>query len=308
MPKKQNLLGQRFGRLTVIEETRKGKYVAWRCKCDCGNTTIVISHYLLSGKIVSCGCYRKDKAAAQFTKDLTGQVFSELTVVGPTNKRQNGAIVWECKCSCGNLTQVSTGNLQSGHTRSCGHLHENLASSRTDITGHRYGRLVAKKFLYSNENKQCVWECECDCGNTTTATVNQLNSNKKMSCGCLKSKGEQKIIELLQQYNIPFEYQKTFPNCISPDSGYHLIFDFYIDNKYLVEFDGEQHFFYTENGWSNLKNFTKTKMRDMYKNEWCQNNNIPLIRIPYTQLQSLNISDILLEETPWLVEMKQKMK
>ena len=41
-----------------------------------------------------------------FTKDLTGKVFSELTVVGPTDKRKNGAIVWECFCSCGKTTYV----------------------------------------------------------------------------------------------------------------------------------------------------------------------------------------------------------
>ena len=291
MPKKQNLLGKRFGRLLVVEETRKGRYVAWRCECDCGNETTVISHYLLSGKIVSCGCYRKDKAAQQFTKDLTGQIFSELTILGPTHKRQNGAIVWQCQCSCGNITEVPTGNLQTGHTRSCGHLHNTLIANRGDIVGQRYGRLVVEKFLYSNENKQCVWQCKCDCGNSTTGTTNQLNSGKKLSCGCLKSKGEQKIIELLQQY-----------------SGRPFIFDFYINNQYLVEFDGEQHFFYKEQGWSNLENFTKTKMRDEYKNEWCERNNIPLIRIPYTHFDSLNISDILLEDTTWLVETKQKLK
>ena len=308
MPKKQNLLGRRFGRLLVVEETRKGRYVAWRCQCDCGNETTVISTYLLSNKIVSCGCYRKDNAKKLFSKDLVGKVFSELTVVGPTEQRKNGAVVWECSCSCGKTTYVQTGNLTSGHTKSCGHLHEKMESSRSDITGQRYGRLIAEKFLYSNHNKQAVWQCRCDCGNLTTATTNALNFDKKISCGCIKSKGEQKIIELLQKNNIAFEHQKTFDNCIFSDSGRHAIFDFYVDNKYLIEYDGEQHFIAHENGWSTTENLLKTQKRDAYKNQWCKENNIPLIRIPYTHFENLSISDLLLEESQWRVEIKQKQR
>lgn len=306
MPKKQNLLGKRFGRLLVIEETRKGKQVAWRCKCDCGNETIVISTYLLSNKIVSCGCYRKDNAKKLFFKDLTGQTFSELQVLEATEKRQSGAVVWKCKCSCGAITYVPTGNLTSGHTRSCGHLHNELPTNRSNLLGKRYGRLVVDEYLGSDDNKQSVWRCRCDCGNYTKSTTNLLNTGKKSSCGCLKSKGEQKIIELLQQNNIPFECQKIFKNCVFPDTGRPAIFDFYVDNKYLIEYDGEQHFIAHERGWSCSDKLIKTQERDKYKTKWCQESGIPLIRIPYTHFDKLTISDLLMEETQWLVEMKQK--
>ena len=306
MPKKQNLLGQRFGRLTVIEETRKGRYVAWRCKCDCGGETIVISHYLLAGKIVSCGCYRKDNASKMFTKDLTNKTFGELVVIGPTDERKNGAIVWECLCSCGNTTYVQTGNLTSGHTKSCGHLHNTLEANRANLIGRRYGRLVVEKLLCSNDKKQSVWQCKCDCGNYTTSTTNYLNFGRKSSCGCMKSKGEQKIIQLLQENNIPFECQKVFDTCTFPISGRPAFFDFYVDNKYIIEYDGEQHYTARNQGWSTPEQLEQTQNRDQYKNEWCRENNIPLIRIPYTHFDKLNISDLLLEETQWLVEIQQK--
>jgi len=53
-----NLVGQRFGRLTVIEEVErtKGMHVAWLCKCDCGNESIVMGDNLRSGRTKSCGC------------------------------------------------------------------------------------------------------------------------------------------------------------------------------------------------------------------------------------------------------------
>lgn len=58
-----DLTGQRFGRLTVIERAEnKGKQTRWRCKCDCGNETIIRSTDLTSGASKSCGCLRLEKS------------------------------------------------------------------------------------------------------------------------------------------------------------------------------------------------------------------------------------------------------
>lgn len=59
-----DLVGQRYGRLTVIEPARtNGRYPAWKCKCDCGNEVIVITNSLRSGKTKSCGCLRRETCA-----------------------------------------------------------------------------------------------------------------------------------------------------------------------------------------------------------------------------------------------------
>lgn len=53
--------------------------------------------------------------------DLSGKLFGELTAVkylGVIGKSKT--TLWECNCSCGNIKNVSTGHLQSGHTKSCG--------------------------------------------------------------------------------------------------------------------------------------------------------------------------------------------
>ena len=60
-----DITGQRFGRLTAIErlpEKSNGSYL-WRCKCDCGNETIVSTKCLNSGNTKSCGCLRDEKIA-----------------------------------------------------------------------------------------------------------------------------------------------------------------------------------------------------------------------------------------------------
>nr|DAG21035.1 MAG TPA: ethylene-responsive transcription factor [Bacteriophage sp.] len=65
---KLDLVGQRFGRLTVLErlESNGGKYVYWRCKCDCGNIVDVATRGLRSSGTVSCGCNRREKAEKNF--------------------------------------------------------------------------------------------------------------------------------------------------------------------------------------------------------------------------------------------------
>lgn len=62
MPKILHLEGQRFGRLTVqslSNEPRKTTHRKWICRCDCGNTTTVISSHLIANHTTSCGCYAR---------------------------------------------------------------------------------------------------------------------------------------------------------------------------------------------------------------------------------------------------------
>lgn len=58
---KKNLVGQKFNKLLVLEETLERASdgcIMWKCKCDCGNITYVNSNSLKIGNIISCGCVR----------------------------------------------------------------------------------------------------------------------------------------------------------------------------------------------------------------------------------------------------------
>lgn len=50
--------GQVFGKLTAIEQAGRDKLkkVLWRCKCECGNETVVVAGSLTTGNTTSCGC------------------------------------------------------------------------------------------------------------------------------------------------------------------------------------------------------------------------------------------------------------
>lgn len=112
-----SLIGQRFGKLTVIEQlpsTKTGQR-RWRCICDCGGEHIATTSNLTHGKTTNCGCKK--------SPDLTGKVFGRLTVIGRSDKRNpRGARttpMWECRCECGNITYKATDTLTNPDESMC---------------------------------------------------------------------------------------------------------------------------------------------------------------------------------------------
>lgn len=69
---KRDLAGQRFGRLTVVEDVGVDKSYGylWLCKCDCGNKVIVRGSSLASKHTKSCGCFAKERATKHGLSDL----------------------------------------------------------------------------------------------------------------------------------------------------------------------------------------------------------------------------------------------
>ena len=54
-----------------------------------------------------------------------------------------------------------------------------------DLTGQRFGRLIAIERVGTDKHRNAVWLCQCDCGNTTTVACNELRRGRTNSCGCL---------------------------------------------------------------------------------------------------------------------------
>lgn len=64
MRKRSDLVGKRFGRLTVIEMAGvKRHHAQWLCQCDCGLTTLSYAYQLNNGSKQSCGCLRTEEAS-----------------------------------------------------------------------------------------------------------------------------------------------------------------------------------------------------------------------------------------------------
>lgn len=108
-------------------------------------------------------------------------------------------------------------------------------------------------------------------------------------CGCPKcnkSKGEIKISNYLDSFDIEYIEQYKFDNCKNKNS---LPFDFYLkDLNICIEYDGEQHFKIHEL-FGGEEGFTTRIENDKIKTNFCKENNIKLIRIPYYNFKDIEI-------------------
>lgn len=306
-------VGNRYGQLVVLNrdfsKPKSQKTAFWLCQCDYGNQTIVMGTKLRNGETKSCGCLKKENGKDKIV-DMTNQVFNRLTVLERAPSTTQGVAQWKCLCSCGNIIITTGSNLRRGHTQSCGCLQkESMIKLKKDIANNRYGKLIALEPTQEKRNSNTIWKCQCDCGNECFVDINSLTQGRVSSCGCLKiSLGEYRIKELLSQYNINFTTEQTFEDCRFEDTNALARFDFYVNNEYLIEFDGIQHFNYkNDSGWNNKEHYEKTCQHDAFKNQWCKTHNIPLIRIPYTHLNNLTIEDLLLETSNFILK-ENKLK
>ena len=190
-------------------------------------------------------------------KDLTGIKFERLTPLFPVKLQNKSHKYWLCLCDCGKLKAVLPDSLMSKQTRSCGclrsettkqHITKINHSRRLNLKNQIFGSLLVmdEEPVRQNETYHYYWKCYCNkCGNFSFVRSDILTSGNKIfcdKCNNFFSQGERKIYDLLKNNNIHFETQKIFDNCRFPDTNFVAKFDFYIDNKYIIEFDGRQHF------------------------------------------------------------------
>lgn len=233
-----------------------------------------------------------------------GNQYGKLIVLSRAGSDKNHRALWLCQCNCGKQVIVIGKNLRDGNTRSCGCLQKEGISARMlkDITGEKFGKLTVLKRDFSKSGPEAFWLCQCECGNQTIVAGPSLRKGHTQSCGCIKSKGEEKIIKLLKENHILFETQKIFKDCYFKDTNSPARFDFWVNNEYLIEYDGEQHFRSKNSGWDTEEYCKRTQEHDIIKNQYCLNFNIPLIRIPYTQYDNLSIEDLKLATTNFLLK------
>lgn len=122
----RDMLGKRFGQLSVVRSAGKGgdhgHRLLWQCLCDCGMQVVVAGKSLRNGNTKSCG-------HTQERGSLIGRVFSRLTVVALDHHVEGagGSRYWRCLCSCQREVVVGTSCLVSGNTKSCGCLKSDTA-------------------------------------------------------------------------------------------------------------------------------------------------------------------------------------
>ena len=264
---------QAGGLILVKEDPAKPRY--WLCKClKCGREDLVSK--------------REDNLKIGA---IGGKVYS-------TGRKCNGTR----SCGCKQLNQFVNANTM-------GVIHE-------DLTGQILNdwKLIQKTSMKDIHNGSFKYVCqstinlECFdvlsirhlkdgyCAKAKLANKNYLDIQHKLKeIRPRMSKNEERILNLLKDASIHGSMQTTFEKC----KAYSLLpFDFYVENRYIIEYDGEQHFKPIEL-WGGEEGLMTVRAHDLIKNRYCFDNDIPLIRIPYDV--DYTIDDLKLETTRFLL-------
>lgn len=304
-------IGDKFGRWTVLENIKiKDKHGHnkryCKCQCECGTIRDVFMYNLLRGITQSCGCIQSE--------NIIGETFGRLTVIGDAEYESgNGKHKrFTCKCECGNTITCRGSDLRAGIKVDCGcGSAEKWSNAKTnDLTGQIFGSLTVierDKSVPYQGGKHAQWLCKCAlCGSITSVASDMLTRYGKDRCSdCIGIPiGESKIKAILDDACIPYKHDTVFKDCIYPDTGYHLRFDFVVnadsDSTYVIEFDGIQHYKPVKH-WEASTNLEGRKARDSFKNQWCMENGIQIIRIPYTHINDINLRDLIPESSDFLI-------
>lgn len=225
----------------------------------------------------------KTRTKEQYVEDLRKKGIDYIEVLGDFNGVERKITVKNMKC--GHIYDANAGNVMqgSGCPKCQGYkTHDEFVSiieskypRKYDVLGRYEGNKT--KILVRHKPCGCEWK---------TSPKDLLNAERCPNC--IKSRGEMYIEEYLKREGIEYKTQYSFDDC---KDKYVLRFDFMVVvNGFikLIEFDGEQH--------SNRKGiyYSETQVaHDRQKDLYCEANNIPLLRIPYTALKSSKIDKLL---------------
>lgn len=206
---------------------------------------------------------------------------------------KNNKTELEIQCNdCGNIFHMRFNNFKDGK-------HRCECKSKPLVLTYEYvknyiescGYKLLSKEYKNNATYLLVW-----CGNPNHKPYKvKFNNFKDCNSRCPEcnttSKGEEKIKEILIKYNIKFNQQYLFNDCRNTRP---LPFDFYLPQYNItIEYDGRQH--YKLDCFNmNLLDLMNLKYNDNKKTQYCNDNNIKLIRIPYWDFN--NIEKILKKE------------
>lgn len=110
----------------------------------------------------------EDEIPVGRANDLRGKVFGDWTVLYRTTNAGR-TTRWKCRCKCGEERAVRGVHLITGASKNCGSCGRIL-----DLTGQRFGRLVAIKPTEERSDSSVKWLCKCDCGNTVLISSSSL--------------------------------------------------------------------------------------------------------------------------------------
>lgn len=268
----------------------RGKILLKHVKNNCNHEFLINSD--VNPKNITCPVCKIENLKLDFQKELDLKFPNEFQLLSNyKNLHSKVLIKHNCAFCKGKPFTVNANDLyRFGNCKSCEeHLNSlEYVSERVDkLLGDSY-TVVSESFM---SNTQFEIKHTSDyCNNYIySRPLSYLESGRGGCpiCNHRISINEHKIMDYLDSLCIDYEQEKCFTKFVIEETGGHPRYDFYItyNNKNaLIEYDGEQHFIETNKWKTDLKDI---QYRDKLKDDYARDNNIPLLRIPYTEKNNI---------------------
>lgn len=271
--------------LTLLAKEYKNNQTKMEYVCDNGH------HHEITWNSFQQGCGCPYCSGIKLDKDF---VKNELIKIGINllSDYKNSGEKMKCSCQNGHEFYSTWDNLKQGHgCPECASIKvgEKLRKSFEEVfeifKKENY-ELLSTEYINASEKL----EYKCPKGHINRMSLDNFLRGKRCPDCHENSKGEIAIKKILEDNNIKYMQQYKIKECCDVRP---LPFDFYLnDYSILIEYDGIQHFDIKHS--FKEEKFYDTVIHDAIKNQYCEDNKIKLIRIPYWEFK--NIEKILKQE------------
>jgi hypothetical protein len=201
-----------------------------------------------------------------------------LSLVYVSSKQK---LLWQCQLGHRWMATLTDVKYKNSWCPACVKLNKPDISSLYQVAIARGGTLLSS--VYNNNRDKLIWKC--DKGHVWSATWNNIKDKNQWCPVCkFRFKTENIVRDLLEaKLSISLKKARFF----MPNRGYFEFDGYNEEHKIAFEYHGYQHYIYP-NRWHKTEDaFNKAKQRDKDKEQYCIDNNIKLIIIPYTEENKL---------------------
>ena len=271
----------------------KGDKNKVKCKCKIdGNEFEMIANNILRGQgCPECGLKSRALKRTKSHEIFVGEVFEINPNIKILEKYTHSGIKIKVQCKIdGHIWNVRPSDLIKG--RGCPKCGKRSMKSKTTLSDDIFKEKLLKinpdiNVIGQYKNSKSYIKCECKIdGHIWNVRPNNLLRGSRCPKCANKSKGEIAIRKFCIDNFISYQEQYTFGDCKQKRK---LRYDFALFNQdscvAVLEYQGQQHYSAIDfagkgEEWAN-EEFKRTQKRDQIKRDYCLNNNIPLIEIPY---------------------------
>lgn len=150
-------------------------------------------------------------------EDLTGMKIGRLLIkhkdeLGSSKNKSK----WVCDCDCGNKDIIVTKSfIRRSKYVSCGCWRKEVQflNQSKDISNQKFGYLTAIRIIGKTKSNNNIWECVCDCGNTSNVSGTALRCGETVSCGCYSRYKDKDLKPINHKRRLTNIYQSMKNRC-----------------------------------------------------------------------------------------------